>query len=79
MPQSRSGRFGEEKKLLGPTKIRTPNRPARSLVTILTALSRILSQCVLTYSEILSTHIHTTYPSGVGNIAADPHGAGTPD
>jgi hypothetical protein len=37
--QSRSGRFGEEKSLAS-TLMRTPNRPARSLVSTPTTLSR---------------------------------------
>jgi hypothetical protein len=33
VPQSRSGPFGEEKKLLPPTGIRTVDHPSRNLIT----------------------------------------------
>jgi hypothetical protein len=39
--QSRSGRFGEETRLFASTRLRIPDRPARSLVTILTELSQL--------------------------------------
>jgi len=38
-PQSQSERFGEKKKYLTPTEIRTPDRPARSLFAITTTLT----------------------------------------
>jgi len=38
---SRSGRFGEETYLFASTRLRIPDRPARSLVTILTELSQL--------------------------------------
>ena len=37
--KSLSGSFGEEKNFLPPVGVRTPNRPARSLVAIQTELS----------------------------------------
>ena len=40
-PQSRYGRFGEEKKTVAPPGNRAPDRPARSIVTIPTELSRL--------------------------------------
>ena len=39
--QNRSGRFGDLINLFPPTGIRTPDRPARRLVTIVTELSRL--------------------------------------
>ena len=41
-PQSRFGRYGEDKNYLAAAGIRTPNLPARSLVSVLTALSMFL-------------------------------------
>jgi hypothetical protein len=41
-PQRQSGCFEEEKNCFAPVGIRTPNLPARSLVSMLTTLSRFL-------------------------------------
>jgi len=44
-PQARSGRLGAEKKSPAPAGIRNLDHPARSVVTILTELSRLQSFC----------------------------------
>jgi len=55
-PHSRSGRFWKKKNILAPAGIRTPDRPARSLVAIPTAPS-LSPEKLWSDSKIISTFL----------------------